>query len=145
VSLGAHVPVWQRLADQLRQLAEHTGAAHAVVADAFNDLWCRDSALGEDGTGTAFALLDRALRSASRPPERGGRIDLVRASEPPYLIARSFAGVYVLILWFDAPFEPDWARGHVHHMLPDIERLTVALPPPDGPESGANAARRPRG
>jgi hypothetical protein len=55
----------------------------------------------------------------------------------------SFAGVYVLLLWFAEAFSELAVRRAVHQALPAIEALTVALPPPDGLAvgSGADPAR----
>lgn len=136
-------PVWNELVARLRQLVERAGAEHAVVADVFNDLWCHDSDLGESGTQIAFKYLDLALRSSTKPPKSGG-IDLALATEPPYLFARSLAGVYVLIIWFERPYDASTVRALAKRALPKIESLTVALPPPDGPDAGAGSGRLPR-
>ncbi len=49
----------------------------------------------------------------------------------PFAAAESFAGVYMVLLLFDAPFEAVDVSALVRHALPEIEALTVALPPPD--------------
>lgn len=56
-------------------------------------------------------------------------------------IAKSFASIYVLVAWFDAPFEELEARALVDAALPNIERLTLALPPTDGPNVTSGAAK----
>jgi hypothetical protein len=55
---------------------------------------------------------------------------LVRDSRMAYL-AHSFAGIYVLILVFDGPFDELRAERAVIDALPQIERLVLAIPPFD--------------
>ena len=52
-----------------------------------------------------------------------------------YAYVRSFANIYVVMVRYSAPFELPAARAAVGAHLPEIERLTLALPPPDGPGS----------
>jgi hypothetical protein len=76
---------------------------------------------------------------------RGGHLNR-SVIEPDFaLIARSFAGIYVLIVVFSGPFEELRAKHAVTHALPAIESLVLALPPRDPPPSiaGAKAMRRP--
>lgn len=65
------------------------------------------------------------------PLRKGGHLHLLRSVEPPFAAAESFAGVYMVLLLFDAPFEAGDVSALVRHALPEIEALTVALPPPD--------------
>lgn len=143
MALGVHDPTWRALAERLGALCTRAGAENAVVADAWNDLWCRATTLAGDQQPLAFHLLDWSLSSATKPLPKGGRVDLANTETDPYFAARSFAGVYVLIVWFAAPFDVSTVRGLMRHALPDIERLTCALPPPDGPDRDANADRKP--
>ena len=55
-------------------------------------------------------------------------------------IAESFAGIYVLVAWFN---EPSDAYLAIRQAIPRIEGLTLSLPPPDGPDAteGAGKAR----
>ncbi len=57
-----------------------------------------------------------------------------------YMHAVSFAGVYLLIVWFRGRFDASAVQASVARQLPEIERLTMALPP-DDPETLAMAAR----
>ncbi len=88
-----------------------------------------------------------AVRALSVLPSlhRGGHLHhSVRAEEFGY-IARSFAGIYVLIVVFDAPWDELSAERAIVHSLPIIERLVLALPPLDpSPMAGAAAIRRGR-
>jgi hypothetical protein len=139
--LGPSVPEWLALAAELERLSRAADSRNAVVMDAFNDLWCRAHAL--DDTQQPFNLLAIALAETWKVPlQSGGRIDLARTDRAPYFCAISFAGVYVLMLWFDAPFEPQWVRAVVRRALPKIESLTVSLPPPEGPGRELRSARQ---
>lgn len=61
-------------------------------------------------------------------------------------VARSFAGIYCLVVVFDRPWDEIRTERAVRDLLPRIERLVLALPPldPEPTQAGA-AARRPRG
>jgi hypothetical protein len=52
---------------------------------------------------------------------------------------RSFASVYVLVLTFEDAARLFRAREAISNALPEIESLTVALPPPDGPDASGGA------
>jgi hypothetical protein len=136
--LGNSSPEWVALCEALTELAHRTGAANAVVMDAFNALWSRAFPLTPESQQHAFDLLARALSTSERPLQSGGH---VKMNTGRYL-AESFATVYVLILWFDSPYDESWVRAAVRHALPIIEQLTVSLPPPDepGPLAGASSA-----
>lgn len=141
--LGPDTPQWNQLAARLAALVQQAGAMNAVVMDAHNALWCRASYLGEGEKQWVFELLARALPLATGPLERGGRIDHVRCEVAPFWLARSFAGIYVLVLWFERPFADAWVRAIVRRALPDIEALTTSLPPPDGPHREAGVVPKP--
>ena len=84
----------------------------------------------------------RALRSirgliAASSIRKGKRVRHVeRAGSAPYL-AHSFAGIYLAIAVFDAPFDELRAERAMVEALPRIERLVLALPPLDpSPRTG---------
>jgi len=84
----------------------------------------------------------RALRSiraliAASSVRKGKRVRHVeRAGKTPYL-AHSFAGIYLAIAVFDAPFDELRAERAMVEALPRIERLVLALPPLDpSPRTG---------
>lgn len=60
-------------------------------------------------------------------------------------LARSFAGIYVLVLVWPAPFDELGAERAVVRALPSIERHVVALPPDDSPTHGAGSVVALRG
>jgi hypothetical protein len=65
-----------------------------------------------------------------------------REGHAPYMV-HSFAGIYLLLLIYDAPFDELRAERAVIDQLPRIERLVLALPPMDpSPVMGARRGRR---
>jgi hypothetical protein len=93
---------------------------------------------------------ERALAAVRRLPQiatlhRGGHLNqTVREADYGYL-ARSFAGIYALVVVFDAPFDEIRAERAVRDSLPRIERLVLALPPFDPePLPAGVVALRPR-
>jgi hypothetical protein len=56
-------------------------------------------------------------------------------------VATSFAGIYAVIVWFAGPFEPDMIRAKLRRALPEIEALTLAMPPSGGPGFDEGAAK----
>lgn len=96
------------------------------------------------------SVTERAIREVRALPEmptlhKGGHIHH-SVSEPEFgYVARSFAGIYVLVLVFREPFDELRAKRATVHALPIIERLVLALPPRDPvPTSGAAALPRRR-
>jgi hypothetical protein len=84
----------------------------------------------------------RALRSirgliAASSLRKGKRVrHIERAGASPNL-AHSFAGIYLAIVVFDAPFDELRAERAMVEALPRIERLVLALPPLDpSPRTG---------
>jgi hypothetical protein len=84
----------------------------------------------------------KALRSirgliAASSLRKGKRVrHIERAGSAPYL-AHSFAGIYLAVVVFDAPFDELRAERGMVEALPRIERLVLALPPLDpSPRTG---------
>ncbi|XYH97704.1 hypothetical protein ACMHYB_59785 [Sorangium sp. So ce1128] len=142
--LGDDIPAWTALRDTLGELVARAGAAAAAVIDASNNVWCAwPVAPTVLPLAARFSEREIAERSG-RPLRRGGRLRVARpaaAPEDSYL-AESFGGIYVLVLWFNGPFDPDFQRARLRRELPRIEALTAALPPPDGPLVGEGAAKK---
>lgn len=96
------------------------------------------------------SVSERAIREVRALPEmptlhKGGHIHH-SVSEPDFgYVARSFAGIYVLVVVFREAFDELRAKRATVHALPIIERLVLALPPRDPvPTSGAVALPRRR-
>jgi hypothetical protein len=93
---------------------------------------------------------DRALDAVRALPvlsslHRGGHLHHAERGESFGFVARSFAGIYVLIVVFGAAHDEVRAERAVQQSLPIIERLVLALPPLDPtPMAGAMAIRRVR-
>ena len=129
-------PRWAALAAALAGLVKETDATNAVVADSTENVWCRAVEMNAQEVIGLDALFALAMASASAPLAQGGRIRLVRVEESPYLFAFSFAAIYLLLLWFETPFETSRVDTLVRRRIREIERLTLALLP-DDPESPA--------
>jgi hypothetical protein len=94
----------------------------------------------------------RALQAVRALPEiaalhKGKHVRHLRSSGEPPLLARSFAGIYLLVVVFEGPFDELRAERATLESLPRIERFVLALPPLDpSPDTGAGvvAMRRPR-
>jgi hypothetical protein len=93
----------------------------------------------------------RAIEQVRALPEmqtlpRGGHMHHTVSAPGFGYVARSFAGIYVLLLVFDAPFDELRAKRAIVHSLPAIERAVLALPPLDpGPPMAGVVALRGRG
>ncbi len=105
-----------------------------------------------DGEGRVVVASRRALHAVRSLGElaalhKGKHVrHVANAGEAP-LLARSFAGIYLLVLVFEAPFDELRAERAMLESLPRIERLVLALPPLNPPPStgaGVVAMRRPR-
>ena len=96
------------------------------------------------------SVSERAIRAVRALPEmptlhKGGQLHH-SVSEPDFgYVARSFAGIYVLVVVFRETYDELRAKRATVHALPIIERLVLALPPRDPvPTSGAVALPRRR-
>lgn len=130
--LGPEVPEWVELRRQLTRLATDTRALYAYVLDNRGRIWCTSESVDWDGQSPATSLVLRELAKLSKPLHRGGRLDrFIGRSDNAY--ARSFGGLYVLLLRFTALRDAIAVRAEVASALPRIEALVAGLPPPDGP------------
>jgi hypothetical protein len=93
-------------------------------------------------------LSRRALHIVRSLPEltelrKGRHLHYVDRQGDVPLLAQSFAGIYVLVVVFDGPFDEIRAERAIVEALPRIERLVMALPPLDpAPQAGVVALRR---
>ncbi len=166
-------PVETSLRDELLALCERAAAVNAIVIDANSPVeWgaarpqeaiplsARTS--GPSAASTASdehakpdlgvaVVSRRALHVVRGLPEiaalrKGKHIRyLERDGEVP-LIAHSFAGIYLLVMVFDGPFDELRGERAILDALPRVERLVLALPPldPPPPHAGVMSLRRPR-
>ncbi len=94
----------------------------------------------ESSPETSLRAIREVLALPGIPQMRKGRPlhHAVRSSDFGYL-AHSFAGIYLVVLVYDAPFDELLAERAVNDALPRIERLVLALPPLDpAPSPNAN-------
>lgn len=147
MALGPSHPTWSALYDALAALALECGGAFAFVVDEGNGLWCVGLANEPPTTAThrenqfadRFYAVEVVPRMASI--RRGVGWEAVRLEPNDRYVALSFAGIYVLVVAFDADFAPHMARARMRRAVPTIEALTLALPPSGGPGSEAMAQR----
>jgi len=103
-----------------------------------------DPPASEPPTLTNRAILEvRALPTLAEISKGRHLIHMAR-EESFGCVARSFAGIYVLIVVFDGPFDELRAERTIADGLPRIERLVLALPPLDpkpAPNAGVMALR----
>jgi hypothetical protein len=147
VPLGPHVPAWKKLYDALAALGAACGGAFAFVIDEGNGLWC--VGLAESGPARSTEAPDRAADRFYRDEMvprlaglRGGvRMSVAKVDGQDRYVAESFAGIYAVVVWFGGNFQPELVRARVRRALPEIEALTLALPPPGGPGGDEAAAK----
>jgi hypothetical protein len=160
-------PIAQSLEQELRVLCARAAASNAVVIDANSPVvWGAASPRGlevlwpaadqrrdetsdapardEDIATRSSAAIDAVRNLSDIAASRKGRHvrHVERVGDAPYMV-HSFAGIYLLLLVFDAPFDELRAERAVIDQLPRIERLVLALPPMDpSPVVGAGRGRR---
>jgi hypothetical protein len=168
-------PVTSSLHDELAALCARAAALNVIVIDAnspvvwgaarpdgvvaqpplASSLRMTEAPANDEGerAGDPAVASRRAVAAVRHLPElaamrKGKHVrHAEREGEVPFA-AHSFAGIYVLVLVYDAPFDEIRAERAVIDSLPRIERLVLALPPLDPPPpfqgAGAMAIRRPR-
>lgn len=143
--LGPHCPEWVALDLRLSHLVVRRKAYFAAVIDTGGCVWCMSP---DYDIRVQYAAADRFYKSEIKPRERNlcrtGPIWLEHSQGPDFYVAQSFASIYFLVIWFHSPRSFGSIHHALDHELPIIEKLTLALPPPDGPQSSANAMALPR-
>lgn len=136
--LGPDNPQWRALRSELDALCLRTKAHNAFIVDAWLNLWCASPTMVWDSQSQGLQVPEAILGSDSKKLEQGRRIDrsLVGPAEG-HGYARSFAGIYLLLVRSAGPVDLDHWRAAIASALPSIERLTLALPPPLGPGAGS--------
>lgn len=163
------------LREELKALCVRAGAVNALVIDANSPVvWgaARTRGLGDEwpvagaeledpdepGESTRIGDVDVASRAALEivrgledlaTLRKGKHVRHVEAEGKGPFIAHSFAGIYLLVLAYAAPFDELRAERAIGESLPRIEQLVLALPPLDPPPSAGAAVlkmrrRRPR-
>lgn len=165
-------PAARSLRDELKALCVRAGAVNALVIDANSPVvW---GAARTRGLGDEWPVVGGEVEEPDEPVEHRvadvdvasrAALEIVRSLEDlatlrrgkhirhveregkgPH-IAHSFAGIYLLVLAYAAPFDELRAERAIAESLPRIEQLVLALPPLDpSPSAGAGVLkmRRPR-
>jgi hypothetical protein len=162
-------PAAASLQDELHVLCDRAAAINALVIDANSPIvWGiarpkgvvpesflastppQDvSSSDQDRVTEASRSVLQAVRALveSAGLRRGKRVRHVERSGQAPFLAHSFAGIYLLILVFPAPFDELRAERAMLESIQRIERLVLALPPFDPPPdmgAGVIAIRRSR-
>ena len=153
-------PVAQALRDELVALCDRAAALNAIVIDANSPIeWgiarpqggtsltprassttLADAAeapvAGAEAEAPVALASRRALEVVRGLPElaalrKGRHLRYVERTGAAPIVVHSFAGIYLLVLVFDAPLDELRAERAVVEALPRIERLVLALPPLD--------------
>ncbi len=130
----------------LDSLCEATGALGALVRDASSPAqWWQSRHVHRPVTRASLDnLYDLALAEAAAHPLReGGLLRLIRQDEAPCGLGFSFAGIYLLLVVFEEPFNRFAIEPQARRALPLLERLVPRLPPIDdgGTVVGMGSAR----
>lgn len=147
MALGPDDPTWTKLYVALASLAAACGGTFAFVIDEGNGLWC--VGLADSGPTTSTTHEDRAAdrfyQSEMVPRlaglRRGARMVVAKVDGDDRYVAMSFAGIYAVVVWLDRAFEPALVRARIRRALPEIESLTLSLPPSGGPGTDEAAGR----
>lgn len=148
--LGPGHPTWRALHEKLATLAGVSDSAFAFVLDEGNGLWCvavpgeasHGSTPTQDKAAERFYAAEIVPRMSSM--RRGVAFVVVKTGGEDRYVAVSFAAIYVVVLWFEKDLsERDVSniRVHLRHALPEIERLTLLLPPSGGPGTDRGAMK----
>lgn len=111
--------------------------------DAWGLVWCYGTFPGDAPQQALFAQMTAVLEGLNTPLQQGGKLNKWFIDFAPPVYCRSFASVYVLAVWTSPDTDEFSLLKAVRVALPNIETLTVALPPPDGvdPSSGEQHGR----
>jgi len=87
--------------------------------------------------------MEAALAELTEQPLRAGaRLRLCLLESPPYGLVFSFAGIYLLLVAFEAPFNRFQVEPQLRRALPVLTQLVSRLPPLDGGEKEWARGRR---
>jgi hypothetical protein len=140
VSIRTNNPALTALRKALADLASECEAACVAVIDDGNGLWCTSHG-GFEVAADRFYREEIALQPDVHL-RRGKPFHVVRDTPPDRAyVAEAFASIYVAIMFFDRGFDPFTARSRLRAALPRIEALTLALPPPFGPDAGESGGQ----
>jgi hypothetical protein len=129
----AAIAVADRLVLELGRLASRAEAAAAAVVDRQSPVvWGSVEPGRRDQAATP--LLERAIARLRQDRSRRARRTV---SEPGLAyVARSFGGIYLLVLVYEGPFSELKAERATNRSIARIERLVLGLPPRDPSRRG---------
>src|SRR6478609_7731958 len=126
----------------LAELVRDCGATLGAIVDESSVVWCTAPA-SEDAKDTVDQFFRTEVAPHIKELLHGHRLSIHQESGPHrYVVAESFAALYVIALWLAEEFDTDLVRARIRLALPKIEALTLAVPPFDGPDGSGGAQRR---
>jgi hypothetical protein len=138
-------PGWKALNDALVRLATKSHALSATVMDEGYAVWGEANAEGVIRE-PLLEQVERFYRIEIEPRisemRHGVAIGMQNLTGPDYYVAQSFASIYVAILWYGGTFDVFSAHEALRAALPEIEAITLSLPPWDGPDAGSGAGAK---
>lgn len=140
--LGPAVPEWRALATALETLARDAGASNALVGDSSGALYCRAHPLDWEQTRSALALIKEIGRRRIHRYGEWRHRSSTNVDDLQPFHARWFEGIYFVVLLYDDAADTRATTRALRAALPEIARLTTALPPPDGPDATSGAAAK---
>jgi hypothetical protein len=145
-ALGRHHPIWRKLYEALKNLATQCDGIFAFVIDAAGVPWCIAPAQPDPpdpphGLRAARYFYDIEIVPRMAVLRRGQRVHIANDEGTDRYVAVSFAGIYLAVVWFDEEVDIAYMRPKIVRMLPEIQSLTLALPPWPGPGGDQGAAR----
>jgi hypothetical protein len=94
---------------------------------------------GENAAADRFYRAEIVERASAL--RKGAKLDIAKTDGADRYAALSFAGIYALVVWFDDAFGSALVKARIRRALPNIERLTLSLPPSGGPGADEGAGK----
>lgn len=142
------VPFAKDYASIERRLSTLGGNIQALIAMESIFPWLAERNISGDEANELHLAITRLQRLDAIP--EGAQLRVIRAisacrdrteDESVHAFERRFAGIYTLILVFEASYSELHAESAVLRALPTIEKLVTSLPPRDPIPQGAKVAR----
>ncbi|MCA9624762.1 MAG: hypothetical protein KC731_37320 [Myxococcales bacterium] len=112
---------------------------NAFVFDAWGLFWCSADLTYCEDQQRLYSQVKAILEGLDPPLQRGAKLDHTFPDDVTPMYCVSFSATYVLGLWLSAETNEFLMRRSVADALPNIETMTLSLPPPDGSGGSSGA------